>query len=197
MSSNTNVIILLSQSGYRSEARPCAAYSLLIIPNGKIGGKHKEVMPHLPSNCTVGWKRTDTFSRFDISLPSTEVGYALLTTNYPQATLERETGIEPATFSLARRCSTTEPLPHARLFHCHTLKQSLVRSLDWFSHQQRKWAVRDSNSHDFWSTDPKSALSTNFSNRPDLRLRIATYGIKTSLQDDTSRYLSLSSQFFA
>src|SRR5438874_7059901 len=26
--------------------------------------------------------------------------------------LERETGIEPATFSLARRCSTTEPLPH-------------------------------------------------------------------------------------
>src|SRR5215469_7799899 len=25
--------------------------------------------------------------------------------------LERETGIEPATFSLARRCSTTEPLP--------------------------------------------------------------------------------------
>ena len=25
---------------------------------------------------------------------------------------ERETGIEPATFSLARRCSTTEPLPH-------------------------------------------------------------------------------------
>ena len=28
---------------------------------------------------------------------------------------ERETGIEPATFSLARRCSTTEPLPH---MHC-------------------------------------------------------------------------------
>jgi hypothetical protein len=25
--------------------------------------------------------------------------------------IERETGIEPATFSLARRCSTTEPLP--------------------------------------------------------------------------------------
>src|SRR5215469_16409584 len=25
---------------------------------------------------------------------------------------KRETGIEPATFSLARRCSTTEPLPH-------------------------------------------------------------------------------------
>src|SRR5215467_1387867 len=29
--------------------------------------------------------------------------------------MERETGIEPATFSLARRCSTTEPLP---LIHC-------------------------------------------------------------------------------
>src|SRR5579885_1058773 len=27
------------------------------------------------------------------------------------STWERETGIEPATFSLARRCSTTEPLP--------------------------------------------------------------------------------------
>src|SRR6266568_6426787 len=30
----------------------------------------------------------------------------------PGRELERETGIEPATFSLARRCSTTEPLPH-------------------------------------------------------------------------------------
>jgi hypothetical protein len=29
---------------------------------------------------------------------------------------ERETGIEPATFSLARRCSTTEPLPHNSCF---------------------------------------------------------------------------------
>jgi hypothetical protein len=29
---------------------------------------------------------------------------------------ERETGIEPATFSLARRCSTTEPLPHGNRF---------------------------------------------------------------------------------
>ena len=28
--------------------------------------------------------------------------------------MERETGIEPATFSLARRCSTTEPLPLIR-----------------------------------------------------------------------------------
>jgi hypothetical protein len=26
--------------------------------------------------------------------------------------VERETGFEPATFSLARRCSTPEPLPH-------------------------------------------------------------------------------------
>jgi hypothetical protein len=30
--------------------------------------------------------------------------------------MERETGIEPATFSLARRCSTTEPLPLIRRF---------------------------------------------------------------------------------
>ena len=40
------------------------------------------------------------------------------TTNGPQGPsihriLERKTGFEPATFSLARRCSTTEPLPHA------------------------------------------------------------------------------------
>ena len=30
--------------------------------------------------------------------------------------LERETGIEPATPSLARRCSTAEPLAHIYLF---------------------------------------------------------------------------------
>src|SRR6266852_3735571 len=30
--------------------------------------------------------------------------------------MERETGIEPATFSLARRCSTTEPLPQTLAF---------------------------------------------------------------------------------
>ena len=37
---------------------------------------------------------------------------------------ERETGIEPATFSLARRCSTTEPLPHhmKAIFHLHDLR---------------------------------------------------------------------------
>ena len=29
--------------------------------------------------------------------------------------MERETGIEPVTFSLARRCSTAEPLPHYRI----------------------------------------------------------------------------------
>ena len=31
-----------------------------------------------------------------------------------QPFVERETGFEPATLSLARRCSTTEPLPHMR-----------------------------------------------------------------------------------
>ena len=29
--------------------------------------------------------------------------------------LERETGFEPATLALARRCSTAEPLPHIKL----------------------------------------------------------------------------------
>src|SRR5260370_9149877 len=33
--------------------------------------------------------------------------------------MEGETGIEPATFSLARRCSTTEPLPLVR-YVCET-----------------------------------------------------------------------------
>src|SRR3954452_12820215 len=33
----------------------------------------------------------------------------------PGSLLERKTGFEPATFSLARRCSTAEPLPHAPL----------------------------------------------------------------------------------
>ena len=33
---------------------------------------------------------------------------------YPFFYLERETGIEPATPSLARRCSTTEPLAQTR-----------------------------------------------------------------------------------
>ena len=42
-----------------------------------------------------------------------------------QADLERETGIEPATFSLARRCSTTEPLPH----HCETLTTLRARTV--------------------------------------------------------------------
>src|SRR5437763_12621264 len=57
---------------------------------------------------------------------------------FAQANLERETGIEPATFSLARRCSTTEPLPH----RCETSKQK-VQYLSLLL----RWAVRDSNSH--------------------------------------------------
>ena len=38
-----------------------------------------------------------------------------------QVNLERETGIEPVTFSLARRCSTTEPLPQ----HCASTRQRM------------------------------------------------------------------------
>src|ERR1700678_979388 len=36
------------------------------------------------------------------------------------ARLERETGLEPATLALARRCSTTELLPHGRLISIAT-----------------------------------------------------------------------------
>src|SRR6266566_8716065 len=78
----------------------------------------------------------------------------------PGRELERETGIEPATFSLARRCSTTEPLPHNFITHNLYPHTELDRSCPW-------WAVRDSNSHGSSPTDPKSALSTNFSNRPN------------------------------
>src|SRR2546429_1294427 len=65
--------------------------------------------------------------------------------------IERETGFEPATSSLARKCSTTEPLPHSDFYESRNTKQ---------------WAMRDSNSHGSSPTDPKSVLSTNFSNRP-------------------------------
>src|SRR2546421_4614281 len=63
--------------------------------------------------------------------------------------IERETGFEPATSSLARKCSTTEPLPHGDLLQ-----------------DAKQWAMRDSNSHGSSPTDPKSVLSTSFSNRP-------------------------------
>ncbi len=98
--------------------------------------------------------------------------------------LERETGIEPATFSLARRCSTTEPLPQFSISNESTPfpfttepLPTIVRSL------VIKWAVRDSNSHGSSPTDPKSALSTNFSNRPSL---LNGKEIKLPLVDDTS-----------
>ena len=51
---------------------------------------------------------------------------------------ERETGIEPATFSLARRCSTTEPLPLV------TIPLTGVLPLN---REVEIWAMRDSNSH--------------------------------------------------
>jgi hypothetical protein len=73
---------------------------------------------------------------------------------YAQANLERETGIEPATFSLARRCSTTEPLPLNR-----ETTQWSADTHDWVGGERLElsWLT---------PTDPKSALSTNFSNRP-------------------------------
>ena len=36
----------------------------------------------------------------------------LIKSRFPKKLKERETGIEPATPSLARRCSTAEPLAH-------------------------------------------------------------------------------------
>src|SRR5437867_2651871 len=92
----------------------------------------------------------------------------------PGRDLERETGIEPATFSLARRCSTTEPLPQNCITHNVYPHKELDRSCPW-------WAVRDSNSHGSSPTDPKSALSTNFSNRPNTFIRI-----RSSPVDNTS-----------
>ena len=52
--------------------------------------------------------------------------------------MEREAGIEPATFSLARRCSTTEPLPLV------TIPLTGVLPLN---QEAEIWAMRDSNSH--------------------------------------------------
>src|SRR5260370_15757503 len=43
--------------------------------------------------------------------PVIRVLQTLALTTWPRRRLERETGFEPATFSLARRCSTPEPLP--------------------------------------------------------------------------------------
>ena len=43
----------------------------------------------------------------DLQSSALPLGYAALI-------VERETGFEPATFALARRRSTTEPLPHSR-----------------------------------------------------------------------------------
>lgn len=72
--------------------------------------------------------------------------------------LEREAGIEPAAFPLEGRCSTTEPLPRSLGYNDYTTGNAFI--------PLKKWAVRDSNSHGSSPTDPKSALSTNFSNRP-------------------------------
>jgi hypothetical protein len=56
---------------------------------------------------------------------------------------------------------------------------------------QDKWAVRDSNSHGSSPTDPKSVLSTSFSNRPVLQQEVT----KFPLVDNTSVTSSLSRQF--
>jgi hypothetical protein len=45
------------------------------------------------------------------SIPRVSISVHENTRAFARVTLERKTGFEPATFSLARRCSTTEPLP--------------------------------------------------------------------------------------
>jgi hypothetical protein len=56
-----------------------------------------------------GWRRRPDSNRGMgvLQTPALPLGYAALSTYE----LERETGLEPATFSLARRRSTTELLP--------------------------------------------------------------------------------------
>ena len=76
----------------------------------------------------------------------------ILTTTYSEI-LEREAGFEPATLSLERRCSTTEPLPH----DYSTQGAVPARNTVGGERLELSWLA---------PTDPKSALSTNFSNRP-------------------------------
>src|SRR5258708_3152622 len=73
-------------------------------------GKCREVMPHLPINTRSSEANKQTLA-LQCNITFTRKQIFVFPTNNLQATLERETGIEPATFSLARRCSTTEPLP--------------------------------------------------------------------------------------
>src|SRR5258708_24493529 len=57
------------------------------------------------SGCACALEATTGFE------PVIRVLQTLALTTWPRRRLERETGFEPATFSLARRCSTPEPLP--------------------------------------------------------------------------------------
>ena len=66
-----------------------------------------------------------------MGIEPTHAGTTILCLNHlttPTIFLERKTGVEPATLALARRCSTTEPLPHDLNYHrAYLLKTNVVR----------------------------------------------------------------------
>ena len=63
-------------------------------------------------NGVAGGIRTpDTRLRRPVLYPTELQTHAMI--YYADAFLERKTGFEPATLALARRCSTTEPLPRS------------------------------------------------------------------------------------
>ena len=72
--------------------------------------------------------------------PVIRVLQTLALTTWPRRRMERETGFEPATFSLARRCSTPEPLPHSLLLAVsHRLKYYTLPARRMSSDSQVAW----------------------------------------------------------
>ena len=69
--------------------------------------------------------------------PPIRVLQTLALTTWPRRRLERETGFEPATFSLARRCSTPEPLPHDSSDHLSNRQGSYTASPEALSSNKR------------------------------------------------------------
>ena len=62
--------------------------------------------------CLTTWRIPFNGVSEGIRTPDTRLRRPVLYPTELQTQLERKTGFEPATLALARRCSTTEPLPH-------------------------------------------------------------------------------------
>ena len=79
-----------------------------------------ELRAHYYNNIKLTkWCRGPESNRYGSHLPQDFKSCASASSATP-ATLERKTGFEPATPTLARWCSTTELLPHIwKLFYCH------------------------------------------------------------------------------